>query len=54
METLGSVVGVLVVIAIVVLAVRRRANMTPQERQTEDMQRDIRSLKREERKRRFD
>lgn len=49
-ETLGFGVGVVVFIAAIVLSVRRRAKLTPEQRQLEDQAREIRKLKRDARR----
>jgi hypothetical protein len=54
METLTTIVGLGVVFFLVVRSFRRRAKMTPEERQAERLQRDVRDLKREVRRQRWD
>lgn len=57
-EAVGAIVGPILVIGLFVFAfvrhARRRAAMTPEQRQLEDQAREIRELKREQRRRSWD
>jgi uncharacterized membrane protein (DUF106 family) len=54
LETLAGAVGILVVGLLLALSIRRRARLTPEQRQMKDMQRELRAVKREQRRQRFD
>jgi len=54
LESVGALAVAAVVVYLMVLSARRRANMTPQERETADLKREVRALKREQRRQRYD
>jgi flagellar biosynthesis/type III secretory pathway M-ring protein FliF/YscJ len=57
-EQLGFALGVVLVVGVFVFAalrgIRRRAAMTPEQRQLEDQAREIRKLKKEQARQRYD
>lgn len=57
-EELGSALGVVLVAGLFIFAavrgIRRRAAMTPEQRQLEDNTREIRKLKKEQERQRYD